>query len=279
MKTVQMRQWASKAAFNTTAIFLALAFAFPVVWIIYSSFKTPGEIFTSPWPTLNPTLNNFIVAWQDMHYPQLFMNSSIVMIGTTVPCTIVSALAAYAFARLKFPGKHLLFLLVIGGILVPMQVTIIPLFLLLKQMQLVNSYGGIVFPLIARWLPTGTFILTGFYRVIPKEFEESARVDGASTYTIFRRIILPISTKALATVAILVALQSWAEFLLPLVVARDQSLYTLPLGIMAFQHGYYYTDWNLVFAGLSMSIIPTILAYLALHNSFEIGITSGAIKA
>lgn len=278
MRARQIRKWTFRAAGNAVGVFLALAFAYPVIWIIYSSFKTPGDIFSSPWPTLNMTLDNFIKVWADMHYPTLFMNSAIVMIGATIPCTLFSALCAYAFARLSFPGKYVLFLLVIGGILVPMQVTVIPLFLMLKSMYLLNNYAGIILPLVARWLPTGTFILTGFYKDLPKEFEESAKIDGASTYTIFRKIIFPISTKAIATVAILVALQTWAEFLLPLVVARDQAMYTLPLGILAFQHGYYYTEWNLVFAGLSLSIIPTILAYLALHRSFEMGITSGAVK-
>lgn len=267
-----------RLAFYLGAVLLGLGFAYPVAWVIYSSFKTLGEIFVGPWPSLSPTLQNFVVAWRDMPYPRTLANSTIVMIGATVPCTLFSALAAYAFARMRFFGRYFFFMLLIGGILVPMQVTIIPVFLELKSMGLLNTYGGLIFPLIARWLPTGIFILTGFYRDLPKAIEESAILDGASRLSVFWRIVIPLSRPALSSVAILVSLQTWAEFLLPVVVAQDKNLYTLPLGVLSFIIGPYFTNWNYVFASLSLSIFPTIAVYLALHRSFISGLTSGAMK-
>jgi multiple sugar transport system permease protein len=244
----------------------------PIVWMVLSSFKSRQEVLANP-PTLVPHgwhADNFSEAWEFAPFGRFLINSFVMSGGITVLQVITSALAAYAFARLRFRGRDLIFLLYLATLMIPAQVTIIPQFILIQKLGWVDTYHGLIVP--QAFTAFGVFLLRQFFLTIPRDLEDAARVDGAGRFGCFRRIILPLSAPALASLAVFAFLFHWNNLLWPLIVSSSERTQPVVVGLRNFQ-GQYATDWNLLMAAAAISTIPTILVYVAAQRWFVRGIT------
>lgn len=243
----------------------------PFVYMVASSLETLAQIGAlTPqfWP--NPfEWSNYTAAWQQLPMGRFFVNSLVVAAVTTVGQLITSSMAAYAFARLRFHGRSVLFSLYLATLIIPSQVTLIPNYLLIRFLHLHNTYTGLIAPFVVSVF--STFLLRQFFLTIPRDLEDAARIDGASHFQIYRRIILPLARPALATVVILTFLASWNNFLWPLVVVDSPDLMTVPLGITQFQ-GQFATQWGPLMAASTLSIAPVLVVYVLAQRYFIEGI-------
>jgi raffinose/stachyose/melibiose transport system permease protein len=199
------------------------------------------------------------------------------MIGTSIGVVVLASMAAFVFSRIRFRGRELAFAFMTLGLLFPIAVAILPLYLTLRQSGLVDTHWGIILPQVAFALPLNILILRGFFAAVPMELEEAAAIDGCGSVGFFWRILLPLVRPALAAVVVLTMVASWNNFFLPLIVLNTEALYTLPLGIMQFQ-GQYGSDWARVMAYISLSLVPTIIFYLLAERQIVAGLTAGAVK-
>jgi multiple sugar transport system permease protein len=206
---------------------------------------------------------------------RFLVNSLIVAAVSTVLSVTTSAMGAYAFARLRFRGRDALFVLYLATLMVPLQVTIVPLFIEMRYLGLVNTYPALILPGIASAF--GTFLLRQAFMTLPREYEEAAFIDGASHLTVFRRVVLPLARPAVATFAIFAFMASWNSFLWPLVITSDLELMTLPVGLSNL-HGQYDTAWNLVMAGATLSVIPILIVYVIAQRHVIRGVALAGIK-
>ncbi|GAB4456101.1 MAG: carbohydrate ABC transporter permease [Anaerolineae bacterium] len=264
----------------TSLALWAIAVIFPMVWLIYSSLKTDQEIFFSPW-TLpqQPQWENFARAWDKVHVGQYFVNSMIVVIPSLLLTLMLSAMSAYILARFKFPGNRFIFYLFLSGMLFPVFLALVPLFFLVKDLGMLNSYEGLILVYIAYSLPFTIFFLTGFFRTLPSELHEAAIIDGANEYQVFFRVMLPLAQPGLITMGIFNFLGMWNQFVLPLVLMTDRSRYVLPQGLSFMLHQQYYeNDWSALFAAVTIIMIPTLIVYVIFQSKIQKGITVGALK-
>ena len=257
---------------------LALVFLFPLYVAVLMSFKSAKQTFESFY-ALPPGLNfaNFAHAWETSKYPTAVLNSLIVNILAVALIIFVSALAGYAIARRNKPFYKLVFLLFMSGLMVPFQITMLPLYKMGKQFHLVDSHWGIALIYGGFGVQMGVLFYTGFIRAISREIEEAARIDGCSTPGIFARIVLPLLKPVTATVLVLNALYIWNDFLLPLLYLQDKAHRTIPLQQYYF-FGQYSSDLNLAFAYAVMGMIPIIVFFLFMQKFIIKGIAAGAIK-
>ena len=251
-----------------------LALIFPFVWLVVTSVETPAEALHFP-PVLIPRelhFENYPNALAEAPFGRFFLNSAVVAV-TTVLCNLVfCSLAGYAFARLRFLGRGLLFAVIMTTLMVPFQVTMIPQFIITKWLGVhvlaqvgINHIGALILPNAATAF--GIFFLRQFFKTLPVEYEESARVDGASRLKVLWRIVLPLSAPALATLAALTFLDSWNNFLWPLIAVTSTEQMTLPLGLAMFQ-GAHQTEWPLLMAGNVMSLAPMLLIFFVAQRYF-----------
>jgi multiple sugar transport system permease protein len=250
----------------------------PCVWMVLSSFKGQAELAQIPptWIPLSPTLSNFSKLFTELNFPRYFMNSGILAVSITILNLLFCSMLGYALAKIKFAGKNALFLLVLATLMIPSAVTLVPLFVLMSKLQLVNTLIAVILPESATAL--GVFLMRQFMLEIPDELLEAARVDGASEFFIFWRIVLPLTTPALATLAILTFLASWNDFLWPLIVLTNDQQYNLPVAIATFAIGEHGTDYGLLLAGAVVVVTPIILIFLLLQRYFTQGITMTGLK-
>ncbi len=225
----------------------------------------------------DPTTENYRDAWSSNHFGRYFLNSLGVAIATTLISVLLSSMMAYAFSRLRFPGRTILFGLLLLGLMVPTMMLIVPQFLLAKELHLLDSYAGLVVFYVGGTLALNTFLLRSFFQDIPRELEEAMVVDGAGPWKRYRQLILPLSRPALATVAIFTFLASWDEFVWALTIINDPEKRTLPIAIALFQ-GQFATSWGIVFAASAIAVVPVIAIFIALQRQFIGGITAGAVK-
>lgn len=257
----------------------AVVMVVPFLWMVSTAFKEYAYVIEFP-PRLipaAPTFSNFVQAWTANNFQLYFKNSLIVSIISVILAVLISAMMAYAFARFNFPGKEPLFFAVLLILMVPNLIGIIPQFLLAKTLGLRNSLFGLIVFYVATSLPLNTFLLRGFFEALPRELEEAMLIDGGSYFTIFARLVLPLSTPALATVSIFSLLGFWDEYILALTFIDNPARRTLPVAIASFQ-GQHGTDWGLVFAASLIAMVPVILLYITLQRYFTGGLTSGAFK-
>ena len=249
----------------------------PFIWMLSTSLKDAGEVFTFPpkWIPSPVKWENYINAWNSVPFGMFFINSIIVAIAVTFGQVFNSSLAAFAFARLTFWGRDKLFLAYLGTMMVPGQVTMIPVFILLKKLNWIDTYQALILPGI--FTAYGTFMLRQFFMTIPIELEEAAIIDGCSTFRVYWNIILPLSKPALATLATFVFLGSWNDFMWPLIVTNSDTMKTLPIGLALFQ-GIYSTDWTLLMAGATIVLIPVLIVYIFNQKFFVRGIVLSGIK-
>lgn len=245
---------------------IAFVMLFPLIWLISTAFKSPSEnIFQFP-PQLfpaQPTFQNFLTVWQNNPFGQYLFNSTFIAILAVSLNLLFCSLAAYPLARLDFRGKELIFTGVISTIMIPFQIVMIPLYILIVQLGLRNTYLGVIFPDIASAF--GIFLLRQAFMGVPKELEEAARMDGCSELGLWWNVMLPAIRPALVTLAIFVFIGSWSDFLWPLIVLDRPEYYTLPLGV-ANLAGTFSLDWRLIAAGSVISIAPILLLFLFLQR-------------
>ena len=255
----------------------------PIVILIFGSLKTTGEMYSQPYTIPNPP--HWENLWGVLSTPTfwtMLRNSVIVMIGTTAGVVFVCGLAAFVFARLDFRGKSWLFNLFTMGLMFPINVAILPVYFVLRQLNennipLIDSLLGVVLVQLAFQISGNILILRGFFTAIPSELQDAAYIDGCNNFDFFWRILLPLARPALAAVAALTMIVSWNDLLVPLVVLNSDELWTLPLGTMQFQ-GQYATDLALVSAFVALSAIPTVIFYIFAERQIVSGLTAGAVK-
>lgn len=250
---------------------VALVFLFPFFWMLSNAVRSNGEVISVP-PRLLPSewqWGNFIEAWLHLPFGRFFLNSALVALGVTAITLVVSSLAAYAFARLRFVGRDSLFLAYIGTLMVPQAVLVIPLFLLMSQLDWVNTFQGLILPVAFGTF--GTFMLRQFFKNIPRELEEAALCDGASRLRILISIILPMSLPILGLLALFTFTAQWNSFLWPLIIVNGTDHATIPLGLTMFQtqQG---TQWNYMMAGAAISMLPGLCLTILLQRYIFSGI-------
>jgi putative chitobiose transport system permease protein len=272
---------------GTYLLLSAIAFAtlFPLLWLIGTALKSQSEnIFQSPPQLLpsQPTFDNFITVWQSNPLGQYLFNSTVIAAITVVFNLIFCALAAYPLARLSFPGRDWIFILIVSTIMIPFQILMIPLYILTVQLGLLKrefgdfgTYLAVIFPSLASAF--GIFLLRQAFSSVPKEIEEAARMDGCSELGIWWFIMLPAIRPALITLAIFVFIGSWSDFLWPLIVIQNENLYTLPLGVAKLA-GTFSLDWRLVAAGSVISIVPAMGLFLFLQKYIVPTDTGSSVK-
>lgn len=258
----------------------AVIVIFPMVWLLYSTFKTDQEIFFSPW-ALPTTLqwDNFARAWTDAHIGEYFLNSFIVVLPSLALILLLSSMTAYVLARFPFPGNRVIFYLFMAGMLFPVFLALIPLFFLVKSLNMLNTFHGLILVYVAYSLPFSVFFLTGFFKSLPSELHEAAIIDGANQYQVFFRIMLPLAQPGLISIGIFNFLGMWNQYLLPVVLMTDAKRYLLTQGLAYMLHQQYYmNDWSGLFAAVTMIMVPTLIVYVLFQSQIQKGITVGALK-
>ena len=250
----------------------------PFLWMLLGSFRPDRELKQVPpsWLPQNPTLDNYRTLFTELDFPTYFFNSTVVALVITVGNLIFCSMLGYALAKLHFPGKRIIFTLVLGTLMVPFVVTFVPLFVLVSNLGMVNTFPGLIFPFLAG--PFGVFLMRQFFLSLPDELIHAARVDGAGEFRIFWSIMLPLCKPALATLGILTFLASWNNFLWPLVVAQSEDKYTLPVALSIYAIGENKADYGLLMAGSVAIIIPILAVFLILQKHFVRGIAMTGIK-
>jgi ABC-type glycerol-3-phosphate transport system permease component len=252
------------------AIFMIL----PFFWQVLTSLKPLSEVDLGIWPHVWLP-RNYVEVFRQIHFARYYLNSVLVAVWVTMLTVVTSALAAYAFSRLRWRGRDQVFLLYLGTMMIPAVVLMIPNFWLMLKLHMYNSYAGLIIP--SAFTAFGTFLLRQFMMTLPASLDEAAKIDGASEWTVFTEIILPLSRPGLIVLAIFTFFGSYGNFFWPLVLIKDDALRTLPLGMMYFDTNYG-TETNLLMAASLMSILPLIVLFICLQKYLVHGIQMGAVK-
>lgn len=255
----------------------AAAMLVPFLWMLGTAFKSSGQvdaipIIWLPWPL---HIGNFISAWTSVPFGRFFVNTFWVSIVTTVGQIITSVMAGYAFARMRFRGKQALFLLSLATLMIPFQVILIPTFLIVKYLGLVNSLWALIIPNLATGF--GVFLLRQFFLQIPVELEEAATIDGAGRARIIMQIMAPLARPAIATLSLFTFLWSWNSYLWPLIVLNSPTRMTIQVGLSYFQ-GAHQGEYNIIMAGSFISLIPIVILFFFTQRQLIAGIVAGAVK-
>lgn len=250
----------------------------PFFWMLLGSLKTQSELVQEPptWLPADPTVGNYSRMWSKLEFPRFFFNSAVVAISITVANLVFTSMVGYALAKLRFAGRDKLFLLVMGTLLVPASVTVVPLFVLMAKLGLVDTLWAVILPSAAA--PVGVFLMRQFMLSIPDDLIEAGRVDGASEWFIFWRIVMPLSVPALAANAIITFLPAWNALLWPLIVLQSQEKYTLPVALAIFSRGQFEADYGLLMAGSVVLVVPVIGLFLLLQKRFTQSVAMTGIK-
>ena len=265
----------------TLLILGAVTMFAPFLWMIATSLKEPGEVFAyqkawwRDWIPTSLVWRNYVKAWHVVPFARFYLNSIVVVVLTTAGQVATSALSAYAFARLRFPGRDKIFFAYLATMMIPGAVTMIPVFILLKYLGWIDTYKALILPGI--FTAYGTFMLRQFFLTLPKDLEDAAKIDGCGYFGIFWKILLPLSKPALATLTTFTFMGTWMNFMWPLVVINSHEKFTLPVGLAYFQ-SLHHTDWTLLMAGSLMMILPILLLFVFNQRYFVEGIKLSGIK-
>ena len=256
---------------------MALIFALPLIWLTVSSFMTNAQINRFP-PTIIPDslhLDGYRYVFRTGDFGHWFLNSTIVAVVTVASNLVFCSFAGYAFARMRFRGSKSLLALMLATLVVPFQLTMIPTFLLMKKLGLIDSLGALILPSLVT--PFGVFLLRQFFVSVPREIEEAAWIDGCSRLAILGKVVLPLARPALATVAVLTLLSVWNDLTWPLIAINSSEHYTLQLGLATYS-GAHRTQWAAVMAGNLLVTLPVVVAFLLAQRTFIRSLTSSAVK-
>jgi N-acetylglucosamine transport system permease protein len=261
-------------------ILWAILVIFPFAWMVMTAFKTDPEIIFSPW-SLPDSLqwNNFSRAWDEAGIGSYFKNTIIVVSFSVFFTLLFSSMTAYVLARFEFPGSRIIFYLFMAGLMFPVFLALVPLFFVVRDLNMLSTYRGLILVYIAYSLPFSVFFLTSFFKTLPSELAESAIIDGASHYRVFFGIMLPLAKPGLLAIGIFNVLGQWNQFILPLVLNPDPNNYLITQGLsfLAIQQGYR-NDYSALFAALTITMIPILAVYILFQRRLEAGLTAGALK-
>jgi raffinose/stachyose/melibiose transport system permease protein len=279
--TATQRGWSSFVGFLRYAILILLCIVVfsPVVTAVLGSIRTSGEFLSAPFglPQQGIQWQNYTQILGDGAFWNSMKNSFIITISVTILNVILASLLAFVFSRVDFRGRGLLFNILSLGLLFPIVIAILPIFIQIRQLGLINNLAGIILPLVAFGLPGSVVILRGFFISVPNELEDASYIDGCTTFGFFRYILLPLARPALTAVAVLQVIASWNEYFLPYLILNDQKLWPLPLGMQQFQ-GERLTDWAGIMAYVTLLIIPAVIFYMFAEKYIVTGLTGGELK-
>jgi len=272
-----MRRRTMSLLLNTGLLLIGLTTLAPVLWMLSASFMPSGEAGTFPPPLLPsaPTLEHYAALTERLSMMRYFLNSFVIAGSVTVISTLLNSMAGFAFAKYQFAGRDRLFGALLSGMVVPAQVTMLPLFLMMKEMGVVNTYVGAVIPGMASIF--GIFLIRQFVSAIPDSLIEAARIDGGSEFRIYRTVILPLCKPILLTLALFTFMGTWNDFMWPLIIMTDQSNYTLQVGLANLM-GEHVLDLELMMAGSVVTIIPVLALFLLFQKHYVRGIMVGGVK-
>ena len=249
----------------------------PLVWMLSVSLMSPGEASTFPPPLLpgQATLDNYRQLFAHVGMGRYVVNSALLTTTVTLVSLLFNVAAGYAFAKLRFAGRDRIFRLLLAALVIPSQVAMVPLFLLLKHLGLVNTYGGVIVPAMASIF--GIFVVRQYALSVPDDLLEAARIDGANEFRIFRSVIVPVLRPIVVTLAVFTSLGTWNEFMWPLIVLNDSDLYTLPVALASLSREHV-QDNELMMAGAVLTTLPVLLVFLVLQRHYIQGLTLGSVK-
>ena len=249
----------------------------PFLYVISSSLKDSVALFSYPpeWIPTHPTLDNYRSLMTDYPFLRWTMNSLIVASSVTLIKIVIDSMAGYAFAKMSFPGKDALFLVVLMTLMVPFAATLIPLFIIVRDLKLTNTYLGLILPALAN--PIGIFMMRQFIESLPGELENAARLDGCSEWQIFTLVILPLMRPGLVVLGVFLFMNQWTSYLWPLVIGTKQEMFTLTVGVQSLR-ALFSVDWGVLSAGAVLSMLPLVLVFIFLQRYFIAGSIAGALK-
>jgi ABC-type glycerol-3-phosphate transport system permease component len=258
-------------------VVLCVVMVFPLLWMLVTSLRPANTVFSGPLLPQQWTGIAYQQAWYEISFPAHFLNSLIITAITVVVVTALACLAGYAFAKLHFRFKEVYFFTLLSTLMIPSSALIVPVFQMLRDLQLVDNRGGLVLVYIGTSLPFAVFLMRAFFETLPDELMAAARIDGAGEFVVFRSVMLPLAAPGLATVVIFQFLSTWNEFIFANTIIQTPQ--NLPLQPMLYALvGQYSTNWPVLTAALTMSIIPIIVVYVSMQRKFVAGMTLGAIK-
>ncbi|MFA9380462.1 MAG: carbohydrate ABC transporter permease [Acetanaerobacterium sp.] len=274
-----MKTRISRVSLHIVLIFLTGLMVLPLIWVVLMSLKSTQDIMTTSVFSLpsHPMIENYVAAWVDGHIGEYFFNSIFITSTTTIFVIAFGTMCAYALARLRWKRRNVFFTIILLGLMIPIHATLIPVFMILRNLHLLNTYLCLILPYIAAGLPMAIFIFRNFMMGIPKEMEEAACIDGCGVWRSFLLIILPIIRPAIITVIILTFMNFWNEFVVASTIVQRQALNTLPIGLQAFQ-GEFSVNWGAMSAGIVISIIPVLICYILFNDIIDKSVVAGALK-
>ena len=267
----------SAAAYYIAGALIAVLAAIPFLWMITTSLKARGALMSIPieWIPKEPTLTAYVKVFSRFPFFRTIGNSLFISVTYTLITLLSASMAAFAFAKLEFPRADMLLKIFLATKMIPTQVTMIPLFVVMNKMQLINTYSSVILPSIFR--PFAIFLLVQQMRTIPNDYLDAARIDGASTFRVYFRVALPLCRPTLATLSITTFMEAWNDYLWPLLMLTDKAKMTLPIALSTL-NGQYSTEYNVLMAGSLFSMVPIILVYIFAQKYFENGMMAGGIK-
>ena len=271
------RRWLGQAGYYIISILLAVLALIPFLWMISTSLKSRGALMSIPieWIPAEPTLDAYTEVFSRFPFLRTIGNSLFISVAFTLITLVSASMAAFAFAKLRFRGSGVILSIYIATMMIPTQVTMIPLFVVMNRLGLIDSYASVILP--SMFKPFAVFLLVQQMKTIPNDYLDAARIDGAGLFHIYFRVALPLCIPTLATLAVTTFMESWNDYLWPLLMLTDRNKMTLPIALSTL-NGQYNTEYNVLMAGSLISMIPIIIIYIAAQKQFKAGLMAGGIK-
>ena len=265
------------AGYYAVSILLAVIALIPFLWMISTSFKSRGALMSIPieWIPAEPTLDAYVKVFSKFPFLRTIGNSLFISVAFTLITLVSASMAAFAFAKLRFRGSGLLLSVYIATMMIPTQVTMIPLFVVMNRLGLIDSYASVILP--SMFKPFAVFLLVQQMKTIPNDYIDAARIDGAGLFHIYSRVALPLCIPTLATLSVTTFMESWNDYLWPLLMLTDRNKMTLPIALSTL-NGQYATEYNVLMAGSLISMVPIIIIYIVSQKQFKSGLMAGGIK-
>jgi raffinose/stachyose/melibiose transport system permease protein len=255
----------------------ALVIIYPIIWLGLSGLKSNADFFLNTWSLPEEWLwENYRAAW-DAGIGHFFLNSVFITVVSVVTVLLLGSMAAFGLSRFQFKGQNILLIIILSGLMLAPQVSLIPLYKLLQAMGLYNTYWALILPYVSFQLPFSIFLMRSYFLSIPKELEESAIIDGCNSWKVYRHIIVPMGKPIIASCALLTGMNVWNEFMFALVFVEDSALRTIPVGLMNLR-SQLNTNFGIQLAGLAISALPMIIAYIVFQKQFVRGLSAGSVK-
>ena len=271
------RRRLGRAGYYIISILLAVLALIPFLWMISTSLKSRGALMSIPieWIPAEPTLDAYTEVFSRFPFLRTIGNSLFISVAFTLITLVSASMAAFAFAKLRFRGSGVILSIYIATMMIPTQVTMIPLFVVMNRLGLIDSYASVILP--SMFKPFAVFLLVQQMKTIPNDYLDAARIDGAGLFHIYFRVALPLCIPTLATLAVTTFMESWNDYLWPLLMLTDRNKMTLPIALSTL-NGQYNTEYNVLMAGSLISMIPIIIIYIAAQKQFKAGLMAGGIK-